>query len=229
MMNKVSYPNGIKKVRLPVGTKGDASITKKTFKGKALEIHNMRIMISGEGRHRQINPGTYTYLHVGNELMMSDTPGEAWEHWEAIQKAHGRCLINGLGIGLVLKALIAKKEVTEIVVVELNKDVLDLISPHYKSRKVTFIHADALEWRPPKGARFGCVWNDIWPTITTDNWEDMKKLHRAYGRRADWVGSWNRDWVKRLIREEKREADMLRFWHHPTEHSLKGSSDDFTL
>jgi hypothetical protein len=46
------------------------------------------------------------------------------------------------------------------------------------------------------------VWHDIWLDLCTDNLEGMGKLHRKYGRRTDWQGSWEKD---RLLSHRRRE------------------------
>lgn len=54
------------------------------------------------------------------------------------------------------------------------------------------INADAFAYKPPKSKRYGAVWHDIWANICADNLPEMHKLHRKYGRIADWQGSWCR-------------------------------------
>ena len=109
----------------------------------------------------------------------------------------GNCLINGLGLGLLLKNILLKPEVTDVTVVEISQNLIDLISPFYKDDRVTYICADALEYTPPKGKRFSMVWHDIWDTICSDNLPEMAKLHRRYGKRTDWQGSWCHEECKR--------------------------------
>jgi spermidine synthase len=121
---------------------------------------------------------------------MSDTPAEMRDHWEAVYHAKGSCLLNGLGIGMVLKNILLEPEVTDVTVVEISQDLIDIVSPHYPDPRVTFVCADALLYAPPKGKRFGMVWHDIWDDICADNLPIMEKLHRKYGKRTDWQGSW---------------------------------------
>lgn len=68
-----------------------------------------------------------TCLRIGKETVMVDDP----LHWIGMQdlaKAMtGKVLIAGLGLGLVLHALRDNKEVTEIHVIERNKDVIGLM------------------------------------------------------------------------------------------------------
>lgn len=41
------------------------------------------------------------------------------------------------------------------------------------------------------------VWHDVWDYIDANNLTQMHALHRKYGRRADWQGSWCRDQCER--------------------------------
>lgn len=126
---------------------------------------------------------------------MSDTPDEIRDLYPIVWKAQGHVLINGLGLGVVLQACLQKEDVTRATVIEISPDVIALVAPHYREKygdRFEVIQADALAWKPPKGVRYGAVWHDIWDTICWENLESMKLLHRRYGRRADWQGSWCR-------------------------------------
>jgi hypothetical protein len=69
-----------------------------------------------------------------------------------------------------------------------------------------------MEYRPDAGARFGAIWHDIWDSICEDNLDQMKTLHRRYGRRCDWQGSWGRDTIEALRRADKRRASYWGRW-----------------
>lgn len=135
---------------------------------------------------------TFTRLMRGDSLVMSDTPAERRDHYAPVLKAKNSCLINGLGLGMVLKAILKKPEVTDVTVVEISQDVIDIVAPHYADPRVTIVCASAFDFRPPKGKFYGMVWHDIWNDICADNLPDMHRLHRKYGRRAEWQGSWCR-------------------------------------
>jgi hypothetical protein len=66
--------------------------------------------------------------------------------------------------------------------------------------RLTIHHGDALTYKWPVGTRWTVAWHDIWDTICEDNLPDMNRLHRRFGRRVDWQGSWCRD----LIETERR-------------------------
>lgn len=164
------------------------------------------------GRGRGVPAGDYTKLKRDGsfDVTMSDTPDEYSDHREAIRMASGHVLLNGLGLGCVLQCMAEKPEVTKITVIERSEDVIALVAPHYQAKygdKIEIIQADALEYKPPKGVRYGVVWHDIWDNMCEDNLPQMHTLHRKYGRRADWQGSWGRS----LIEYRKRQTKDA-FW-----------------
>jgi spermidine synthase len=188
--------NLIQKVEIPEGAAGAWRVER--FESDAMDF---RSMIQGRG----VPVGeTFTRLMRGGTVVMSDTPAEMRDHYTAVRNARGSCLINGLGIGMVLKAILAKPDVTDVTVVELAREVIDLVSPSYACDRVKFVHADAMTYQPPKGKRYGMVWHDIWDSICADNLDDMKALHRKYGPRADWQGSWCRSQCERAEQEWRR-------------------------
>ena len=154
------------------------------------------LMYSFQGRGMPAGE-EYTRLMRGSTLVMSDTPAEMRDHYEAVYQAKGSCLINGLGLGMVLKAILKKPEVTDVTVVELSQEVIDMVSPHYQDERVTVVHEDAVAYQPPIGKRYEMVWHDIWDNICSDNLLLMQKLHRKYGKKTNWQGSWCHDQCKR--------------------------------
>jgi hypothetical protein len=179
----------MEKVNLPEMEKGDWKIS--LFTTDRIDWHSQ---IRGRG----VPIGErYTKLTRNGKLVMSDTPAEMDDHWAAVRFAKGSCLLNGLGIGMVLKNIILKESVTDVTVVEISQDLIDLVSPFYNDPRVTFICADALTYKPPKGKRYQMVWHDIWDDICSDNLLDMHKLHRKYGKCCEWQGSWCREQCER--------------------------------
>lgn len=176
------------KVHIPEGQSGNYAIRKFTVTEEQARMENIRACFGGG---RRIHPGDYTKLVRGSTIVMSDTPMEIYDHMEFIRRATGNVLINGLGIGMCLKAVLDKKEVTSVIVVEISEDVIKLVGPSYANdKRLKIINDDAFLYPPEKGVRFNAVWHDIWDYITSDNLKEMSKLHRKYGRIADWQGSW---------------------------------------
>jgi hypothetical protein len=188
----------IPNVNLPEGSCGPWTISKFTI-GTDPEIFNLRLAMSGRG----ISPGKYTRLtHAERGVVMSDTPAEKRDHYSFVRAATGNVLINGLGIGMCLNALLMKDCVENVTVVEIDQDIIDLVASYYSDVRVTIIKEDALEFRPTKGVRFDAVWHDIWDSISEDNLPEMHKLHRKYGRISNWQGSWGRS----IIEQQKRQS-----------------------
>lgn len=148
------------------------------------------------GRRGRVQPGEqYTRLVVDGVLWMSDTPTERYDHidpWNVARSMGGRVLINGLGIGMVVGAMLALPNVEHVDVVEKDERIARLIGPHYASDRCTIHTADAYTIKWPVGTKWTVAWHDIWPEITADNLPGMHRLHRKYGRAVDWQGSWAR-------------------------------------
>lgn len=185
------------KVDVPEGESGDWKIERFTVTDDDISIHNIRCSFKAGMGGRTMKAGTYTKLTRNGRTIMSDTPAEINDHTYFLPRAKDHVLVNGLGLGWIVEALLRKKEVKTITVIEKSEDVINLVKQHYydkcpKDKYLIIVHADAFEYKPQKGQRYGAVWHDIWDNICGDNLEDMKKLHRKYGRRTDWQGSWCR-------------------------------------
>lgn len=182
----------IPNVTIPTGTAGPWTIDKFTITDEP-SIANLRLMRDGRG----IKPGEYTRLtHAKRGVVMSDTTAEKRDHYAFVRAARGHVLINGLGIGMCLNACLRKPTVTAVTVVEVDADIIGLVGPHYADPRVAIVHASAFDYKPPAGVRYGAVWHDIWDSICEDNLPEMHRLHRKYGRIADWQGSWGRDTIE---------------------------------
>lgn len=148
---------------------------------------------------RGVPTGNYKRLMRGGTCVMSNTPDEIRDFMRFVRIATGSVLVNGLGLGVLLKALLDKPEVTDVTVIEKSEDVIKLVAPTYlNDSRVIIINADAFEYKAPKGKRYNAVWHDIWDNICSDNLNEMKTLHRKYGRKTDYQESWCRWHCERL-------------------------------
>lgn len=189
-------------LNVPEGSNGPWHVQNFEVTEEQSKLQSMRAVFNaGRGC---LPPGTYTRLQYGDPnprspksiTYMSNTPDEVRDHLEVlwqVQRRGGHVLINGLGLGVVIELI--KEYAGSITVVEISEPLIELVGPTYPD--VEIIHADAFEYQPPKNHRYSVVWHDIWPTITADNLDGMHKLHRKYGRRCDWQGSWCRDLCER--------------------------------
>ena len=195
-------------VDIPTGELGGLTIKK--VEVSASSISNFRESMHGRGTRS----GTYTAMLADGQFWMSDTDAEKRDHlpavWKISDESARRVLINGLGIGMVLKAALACEHVEHIDVVEIDKRVIDLVGPHYADPRLTIHYADAYEqaraW--PTGTRWDVAWHDVWADLCTDNLPKMARLHRSYGRRTGWQDSWGKELLK-LHRERERRQDGL--------------------
>jgi hypothetical protein len=180
----------LKKVDLPEMSRGPWKVER--FKTDMIDFHSLL-------RGRGVPLGEeFTRLMFEGGLVMSDTPAEMRDICDPVISAKGSCLISGLGMGLVLKNILLKEDVTDVTVVEISQELIDMVSPYYADPRVTFVCADAFDYEPPKGKRYQMVWHDIWDDISADNLPEMERLHRKYGQRADWQGSWCKERCRRI-------------------------------
>ncbi len=185
---------------LPEGVKGSAKIEHFTVKK---DFWAMR-----EG----VTPGKYARLYVDGQLLMSDTDNERSTNWRVAYKSNGRVLIAGLGIGMILTAILDKPEVESVIVIEKYQDVIDLVAPHYRHPKLTVICGDIFEWKPAKGEKFDTIYFDIWGDISTDVLGEMATLHRRFGRYLNrenpeaWMDSWQKGFLKLQLQRDRRRG-----------------------
>lgn len=185
----------LRQVDVPEGHIGDWTVEKFEVTEADSKFHNLRESINS--RCRFVDPGVYTRLTRHEQVIMSDTQAEICDHMEPIRQAkNGLALINGLGLGVVLQGILDEPAIEHLTVVENSPDVITLVGSHWQDRygdRLTIMLADAFDWQPPKNTRYCVVWHDIWSNITSDNLPEMHKLHRKYGRRCGWQGSWCRN------------------------------------
>ncbi len=178
-------------INVPDGISGVWKVESFTVSKKDAEFASIRsIFQSGRG---SLPPGDYKKLTRNGHMIMSNTPDEIRDFSSFAYRAHGHILINGLGIGVLVSALLKKDEVKSIMIIEKSEDVIKLSGPTYLiDERVTIYNADCFDYVPPLGVRYNYVWHDIWDDITSDNLPEMHKLHRKYGRRCDYQESWCR-------------------------------------
>lgn len=119
---------------------GDWEVRKFTIDKNAAFAFNLGCLMNHS--NRLIKEGEYWKLLCNGEVVMSNTPAEVNDHLPFIRKATGKVLIAGLGLGMVLTELLKKTTITKIVVVEKSKDVIKLVSPHYKDERLQIVNED---------------------------------------------------------------------------------------
>ena len=149
-------------------------------------------------------------------IWMSDTPMERNSNNGFIQDANGDVLIFGLGLGLIVFPLLQNESVKSIKVVELNQEIIDLVSPYIKAKdthnKFSVVQGDAYEHHKIDNQKYDCVYGDIWRDISTDNYEGMKTLTKNWKNRINrsnqnsFIDHWLKGFLIDEIKKDKRES-----------------------
>lgn len=129
-----------------------------------------------------IPSGKFIRLTNRGEVVMSDTFMEKRTNANFVRNAHGKVLIGGLGIGLILLAIQDKEEVEQITVVEKNREVIELVGSQLQlNSKVTIVNDDVFIYKPL--FKYNTIYMDIWNYINEDVYkEEMKPLISRYRR-----------------------------------------------
>ena len=111
----------------------------------------------------------YPAIYENGVLWMSVTPNEVNTMKEPIDKAFGRVLTFGLGLGYFAYMVSLKDEVEKITIVESNETTIKIfekyILPQFKFKdKIEIIKADAFKFAESeyKSGRYDYVFADIW-------------------------------------------------------------------
>jgi spermidine synthase len=202
---------------LPEGKQGIAEIKHIEVTKKDESWTRIRAAMHPE---EYVEAGHYVQLLINGSVMMSDTQMEKRSNIGVICEARGHVLIAGLGMGMILPPILARKEVKSVTVIEKSRDVIDLVEPSLLKikggRKLKVIEADIFDWKPEKGTKFDVIYFDIWPNICTDNLLGMATLHQRFAKckaPGGWMNSWKREHLlseRRRDREFEREIESFR-------------------
>jgi len=191
-------------LHVPQGVQKSWRVEHFEVSASAAKMFNIRASFNSKDKSRYITHGKYTRLMNGPNVVMSNTPSEIADHVHFFKIAEGNVLVNGLGLGMVIEAIASK--VKSLTIIEKNEEVIKLVAPTYASvPNVSILHADAFEFKPEVGYKYDYVWHDIWTDICADNLKDMTKLHRKYGKKTHWQGSWRRKECESLRKSERGE------------------------
>ncbi len=131
---------------------------------------------------------------------MEDTPQELNSHLEFMLKAKDKVLVTGLGLGCVIRGMLANGEVEHVTCIERSKDVIGLVAPFMDMDKIEIVQEDALSWVKDSGSEFDCAYHDLW--TDRDAGEPMlqmqhTRLVHTLGNRVRFQGAWG---IPRSIR-----------------------------
>lgn len=190
---------------VPDGRRGPWTIDTFTIDRTEAAIANISGFANGT---TMVMPGTFRRLHHAQRgIVMSNTRMEVVTNLGPYLHATGRVLVFGLGLGMLLDALLRKPAVTFVRVVEIDPDVIALVAPTFVERygaRVEIVQADARAYLPdPAEPVWDYVWADIWDEISHVNLPDMARFGRRWNKRvAKKFEAWSRDYLRREARAE---------------------------
>lgn len=144
-------------------------------------------------------PGIYTALrHKDRGVVMVDSPWSYETQYDILQVMHGRVLIAGLGVGHILDMIIEDEkiyqDIREIIVIEKEKDVIDLFSDKYiPASKITIVHDDVETCNPLRYGDFGVGWFDIWDTDGTEHIFSRINTLLRWSSYCDILDAWQQE------------------------------------
>lgn len=131
---------------------------------------------------------TEATMHTEGEVVMEDGLPELRRHLPIWLHARGRVLVTGLGLGCVVRGLLANPLVTHVDVIELDRAIIRAIGPEFQEEpRVRITQGDALECELP--GEWDYAWHDIWCEGTGLQVLHTKLIHR-YRRRVGAQGAW---------------------------------------
>jgi hypothetical protein len=156
---------------------------------------NMRQAFQGKTKEL-IREGTYMRLEQLSTgfVVMSNTPMELNSNLVAYKNATGKVLVAGLGMGMILDAILSKDDVTKVRVVEVDKDIIDYVGSFYKNDpRVEIIHADIRDYFLKNEEQFSYIWIDIWDGINESNLDEMYELNERFSDHCTNMNLWSMD------------------------------------
>jgi len=142
-------------------------------------------------------------LLIDGSRVTSDIPSEITSQYLEFKDVRGKVLVAGLGIGLCVHLMARMKKVESIVVVEKNRDVIDLVID-YLPKGVRVVHDDIFNYLGKGRGEFDSVYLDIWTGTGEATWvEDVvplrRLIYRKYGRKR--VRAWGETEMKTQVAE----------------------------
>lgn len=160
----------INQIQIPEGQRGTYAIEHFTHPAnEKLDTSTARTWLIGGQKNSPViydHPTTWHRLVYGGGVWMTDLPIEQQQHRNTLQGMKGDVLVGGLGLGLAVNWLAAREEVKSVTVVEISKEVTDLVAPHLRDPRgiVRIVHADLLKYLKAERGKRRLDWAfyDIW-------------------------------------------------------------------
>jgi hypothetical protein len=144
-------------------------------------------------------------LRSKQSLLMSDSPQELFMQFDMVNKARGVVLTSGLGLGLFTRMVAMKQEVKEVIVVEKEKQIIDLFNktkhPIFQDdkHKIRIIHDDIFNFLKTTKEKFDYIYLDIhYQTGCTEYINTVLPLRKILDKRFKGIPAdfWAEDEMK---------------------------------
>ena len=163
-------------------------------------------------------PFSYAALFEGKNLWMSLNPNEINTMASSIEKAKGRVLVLGLGMGYITFMLSNRKNVSSITVIERNKENIALFKKYLlplfpEKNKITIIEDDAINF-VKHYYKYDYIFADLW-FDAEDGLEYYLKLNEIENNNNIKIDYWletslkqmRRRYLIELIKEQLEGSD----------------------
>jgi hypothetical protein len=122
------------------------------------------------------------------DIVMEDSPQELRKHLPIWMAARGRVLVTGLGLGCVVRGLLASPEVGHVEVVEIDPDIIRVVGAEFAGDpRVTIHRGDARTIELPGTWNF--AWHDLWCDGSGLHSMHLDLIAR-FGKRIGRQGAW---------------------------------------
>lgn len=145
---------------------------------------------------------TEATLHLTRGVtVMEDTAKELRRHLPIMRNARGRVLVTGLGLGCVVRGLLANPAVEHITVVEIDSDIIRAVWGEFRAcEKLMLLQADAAAMEWPPGIRWDYAWHDLWDENKAEA-ELHTTLFERYYPICHYQGAWGLPrWCRRIMK-----------------------------
>ena len=104
-----------------------------------------------------------TMMFQFGEVVMDDGNVELRKHLPIWLRARGRVLVTGLGLGCVVRGLLANRDVDLVDVVEIDKNIARVVGHEFAGNSRVRLHVgDALTFPAPDRPTWDFAWHDLW-------------------------------------------------------------------
>lgn len=164
----------------------------------------------------KVKPDVYNMHRVDEndrilDVVMEDSYPELSKHLPIMNVAYGHVLKTGLGLGCVVRGLLAKPIVQKISVIEIDPWIIDVVGAEFRGNpRVDIYEADAMTFKYRDLERLDFAWHDIWTPQNKDlhmlHTELLMKTRKLVKKQGAWGMPKN---VKRILQRHHIDLKMV--------------------